>query len=226
MNYTDPWGIPFPDGEDTGATALYLQHLAERAEAALGVPYAKTFHQFTHGSPIIIKSNASAQSYPNEPLSTAEAHTGNGNITTDTMVYTNTTEFQPGNYIYLYRRGVWLVGTAVTAQAVGAVNVGTYRMARVYAEYFDGDFVEEDLQRFDDWQPSANNGGESFSVEGLLVLPDTVVGSQETPADAVRLAELQAQFYHGNTSSNMQINAGNCKLWAVWLGDTSIIQGA
>ncbi len=210
MNLTDNYGIPYPDPTDYAAQALYMQRLAEAAEAQILAERALVT-DFTR-QPAGIWSNRNNV--------TATSGGGVSSMSIDNPIWTNVPGWDnvgfSGGGTGFPEAGIYHVGwDCVLMLELGALTPNSIRDITFIVRQQTGsgvDLVLQDLSRH--VLSSAGQPGERFGSDGLVVVPENVRN----------LINFRIEFSHTNAASQVRINAGN--LIGFWrrIGSTAQIE--
>lgn len=214
MRFTSPDELPIPDGTDTAAAALYLQRFAERVDEILTEQW--TALAAAQAPPAFVMTNSSSADYE---------YTFNGILDKGGFININTDIYRSNNgpaaSRTFHRTGLWLVGWTMHTQAVGAVNAGTYRRGHLLVDVNDSLSGAEIEGAYDISYTTTekSNGATSLSAQQMVYIPPDAVVSGTT------YGSFGLWLSHGNSSSFMQVAAGNAKVWGLWISDDDLIRG-
>lgn len=213
MKFTDPSLLPVATDSEAGATALYLQSFAKRADDVLTERYAALNDALN--TPIFISTNAAA-----DTSGAAVSILDNGSlINTATDIYRNNNG--AAGIRRFYRAGLWHVGFTIAASAVGAVNNGSWRRGHLLLQANDPisgvSRVVEDVSFTNN---ELGNTSQGLSAEKTFYIPpDTPPGPDGS------YGRFALYLNHGNTSSSMQVAIGGAKVWGFWISNDDLIRG-
>lgn len=228
MDISDLLGLPFPEGDDPQAMALYMQDLAFKIEDLLTTINAETTafnarpcaYWTNLGDSIPANSSSSVDWNLAAPL----AYQGNVSQTGAT----NSTPRIPDS-----RPGVWLVGASFPTLTATTPDVNTYRSISIEGKGIGVQFQALSFtgprnrlldnfgfpgnpNRVYDQALESNTGapGSPLSVQGIAwVAPGSVI-DPSTGSVGTLIVSIDST----NTSSGFTLAAGSGFAWAVWLG--------
>jgi hypothetical protein len=212
MNLSPRFALPCPDDTDYAAIALYMQRLAEAAEAKL-LDQRTLINDFIY-QPVGIWQNSS--------IITAPVGGGVSAITVDNPVFVNPraiSRYSSGFSAFgalFPEPGVYHVGWDCTLMLpTGANTANTFRQFTFIIRQQTGSGVDLVLQNLTRRVNSSAAAADRFGSDGLVVVP-------QLNRD---LINAQIEFTHGNGTS-MQIAVGDLKAFYRRLGSTSQIEVA
>lgn len=212
MSTTPRFGLPCPEGTDYAAIALYLQRLAEAAEAK------------------ILDERAMVDNFVRQPVGiwqnafniTASSGATVSNISVDSPVFVNaraaarTVQGFSGFGALFTEPGVYHVGWNVSMTELTTVTTNTPRTINFTIRQLDGsgaDIVLADLSR----RVNASSVvTERFGSDGLVVVNELV-----RPQINARI-----EFTNGDPSGSVRISPPNFKCWYRRIGSTTQIEVA
>jgi len=225
MDISDLFGLPYPEGDDPQATALYMQDLAYKLEDLLSEVNTATVD--FNDRPCAYWQNAADSLGANTStdtlwdLTTPLAYNG---------AQSQTGALQSRPRFPEPREGLWLIGSSYASLVATTPNVGTFRRMSVLASgvngqfatlpftgpriaTFNGQFSSPDVS---DLSFESNTGapGVPLTAMALAWIPP---GTLLDPATG-SIGTMRVSLDNGNTSSGFTLGAGTGFLWAVWMG--------
>lgn len=225
MDTSELLGLPFPEGDDPQAMALYMQDLAYKLEDLLTQVNADTLD--FNDRPCAYWQNAADSMGANTSIDTLWDLAA-------PLAY-NGSQSQVGASASLPRlpeprEGLWLVGCSYASLVATTPNAGTYRRLRVIGQGFNQQFAtlpftgnrvpsnnaSLSLPDIADFGYESNTAapGVPLTAMGLCWVPP---GSAIDPSTGA-IGTLRVSLANGNTSSGFTMGAGTGFLWAVWMG--------
>lgn len=219
-------GLPYPEGDDPQATALYMQDLAYKLEDLLTAVNTATVD--FNDRPCAYWQNS------------GDSMTGPGSVDVSwdlaaPLAY-NGSQSQVGASALRprlpeAREGLWLIGSSwPTLIPTGVVNVGTYRQLRVSASGFNGQFatlpfmgpriaafngqLSAPLISDIGYESNTSTPGTPLTAMGLCWVPP---GALIDPSSG-SIGTIIINLANGNTSTGFTLAAGSGFLWAIWMG--------
>lgn len=206
MEFTENLNLPCLSGEDYGALALYMQHLAERVEAE------------------VLQRQAAAESFNDQPTAIITNNQLMGpiaagfmdNLSVSQTIFKNFTgginnlTVTPG---FFTTSGLYHLGYMVNSVEVGAVTVASSRAFELHIRKRTGGsfFTETVISKRIQAEGSA--GGSFFGSEGTFIIDNEP-----------HLYECYMVFAHDNAASQVQIPINGLRIWLTKIGDTSVIE--
>lgn len=228
MDISDAFGLPFPEGDDPQAVALYMKDLAFLLDDLLTQANDPTvaFNDRPCAYWGAIGESLSANSSTAVDWNLASPLAYNGDQSQSGAP--NTTPRLPDP-----RHGLWLIGACVPSLTpTGTANAGTERWLNARCTGIDNLFRSVNFMgsRFPVSAPVDSSGRgiiEDLSYEtnvGAPGTPLTIQGLAWIPADTPRdpatgaIGRIEIDLGNRNTSSGFTIAANGAFCWAVWLG--------
>lgn len=225
MDTSELLGLPFPEGDDPQAMALYMQDLAYKLEDLLTQVNAGTVD--FNDRPCAYWQNAADSMGANTginplwDLAAPLAYNGS---------QSQTGALQSAPRLPEPREGLWLIGASWASLVATTPNAGTYRRLTVSASGFNGQFATVpfmgnrilannaslSLPDVSDLGYESNTAapGVPLTAMGLAWVPPGSVVNPSTGA----IGTISTGLSNGNTSSGFTLTAGTGFLWAVWMG--------
>jgi hypothetical protein len=220
-------GLPYPEGDDPQAVALYMQDLAYKLEDLLNQINLATL-DFNDRPCAYWQNAADSMSGPNAGMSplwdlaAPLAYNGSQSQVGALQQFPRLPEA---------REGLWLVGCSwPTLIPTGVVNTGTYRRLTVAASGFNGQFTvlpfmgprvpannaSLSLPLISDlgYESNTSTPGTPLTAMGLCWVPPGAIADPSTGA----IGTISTSLANGNTSTGFTLAAGSGFLWAVWMG--------
>jgi hypothetical protein len=227
MDISDVLGLPFPEGDDPQAIALYMQDLAFKLEDLLTAIDAET--DAFNARPCAYWTNL-ADSVPTNSSASVDWNLAAPLAYQGNVSQTGASDTRPR--IPDNRSGLWLIGSSFPTLVATTPNVDTYRNLSVAA---DGIGVQYQTQSFmgprnnvtsnvatgnpnmvfdQGLEPNNGSPGVPLNSQGMAwVAP----GATIDPATG-SVGTIGVSINSTNTSSGFTLAAGSGFLWAVWLG--------
>jgi hypothetical protein len=226
MDISELLGLPYPEGDDPQATALYMQDLAYKLEDLLTQVSTATadFNDrpcaYWQNSADSMGANSSAS--PLWDIAAPLAYNGNQS---QVGAFAATPRFPEA------REGLWLIGASwPTLIPTGVVNIGTYRRLTVSARGVNGQyatlpFTGPRIAPFG--TPFSTNDVSDLGFESNTSTPGTPLttmalawippGTLVDPATG-SIGTIATGLSNANTSTGFTLAAGSGFLWSIWMG--------
>lgn len=196
MDLTEHLKIPFPEEEDQGAVALYLETLARKAEAVLG-QYEDEADDFLK-PPTIVNVSTTTDAI-NSGFEYLVPFTGNPFVNSgDTVVYSNfPPEWSTNNSSSLPAPGWWAFGASNIGNTMSVVtNNAPYSLILEVESWDITPAKFTDFYRVERNYYESNTAGEFNEIHGVVYVPPGVD------------AEVRLKMYHQHTGGvvrNIQV---------------------